>query len=277
MEGVPEDYFSKHYENLKGDVNETWEYGDDKHVYGKVYWSGKSSALYALLEDKGLGAENAPTPGVPQAPNYHDFPNWFNSSAGLFMEADEAYYAKQLHFHIHSEHTFDGELMDIELHVVHQSANATSHTIDTLDQEIQDKKWPLGKLGVVGILFDTTRYHNVSDQVVDAIDKFFDSLMLHELVRTDDTSKAGYVDPIPEEIAIGDLMNAMDMENRYVYNGSLTTPPCLEYVYWNVLNTVYPIKDVHLQYYKWIKAERAKTHAYAVSNGNFRTARPPAP
>lgn len=37
-----------------------------------------------------------------------------------------------------------------------------------------------------------------------------------------------------------------DMSNRYTYVGSVTTPPCAQNVYWNVLRTVYPIKQKHV-------------------------------
>lgn len=48
----------------------------------------------------------------------------------------------------------------------------------------------------------------------------------------------------------GSLMNMVDFKNRWVYKGSVTTPPCATYVYWNVLSTIYPIKAEHLALYK---------------------------
>lgn len=33
------------------------------------------------------------------------------------------------------------------------------------------------------------------------------------------------------------------MNNRWTYRGSVTTPPCAQNVYWNVLRTIYPIKQ----------------------------------
>jgi carbonic anhydrase len=48
----------------------------------------------------------------------------------------------------------------------------------------------------------------------------------------------------------GDLMNMVDLKNRFIYRGSLTTPPCTQQVYWNVLHTVYPIKREHLDAFK---------------------------
>lgn len=48
------------------------------------------------------------------------------------------------------------------------------------------------------------------------------------------------------EVSYGELMMAVDMDNRWTYRGSVTTPPCKENVYWNVVRTVYPIKKKHL-------------------------------
>jgi carbonic anhydrase len=42
-------------------------------------------------------------------------------------------------------------------------------------------------------------------------------------------------------VTYGDLMQMVDSNNRWVYKGSVTTPPCGRFVYWNVLSTVYPI------------------------------------
>ena len=68
-----------------------------------------------------------------------------------------------------------------------------------------------------------------------AIDNFFDDLLLNKIA---DTTVA--------KIRYGTLIQALDTSRRYVYKGSVTTPPCAKSVYWNVLQTVYPIKQHHL-------------------------------
>jgi carbonic anhydrase len=51
-------------------------------------------------------------------------------------------------------------------------------------------------------------------------------------------------------IDYGYLMMLVDSDNRYVYKGSVTTPPCGQSVYWNVMSTVYPIKQAHVDLFK---------------------------
>ena len=41
--------------------------------------------------------------------------------------------------------------------------------------------------------------------------------------------------PVVDLVTYGDLMNMVDKKNRWVYQGSVTTPPCAQRVYWNVL------------------------------------------
>ena len=48
------------------------------------------------------------------------------------------------------------------------------------------------------------------------------------------------------EVPYGQLMMMADMDNRWVYKGSVTTPPCDTFVYWNVVQRVFPIKQAHL-------------------------------
>jgi len=89
---------------------------------------------------------------------------------------------------------------------------------------------------VIGVIFDTTRYDtSIPQSTIDLIDKFFDSLSLDNLN-----------DPTVAAIPYAKLMNIIDTNNRWVYNGSLTTPPCTQNIYWNVVSTVYPIKKKHL-------------------------------
>jgi carbonic anhydrase len=84
----------------------------------------------------------------------------------------------------------------------------------------------------VGIIFDTKFSDpSISNTTVAIIDRFFDAM------RLDQTN-----DPVVPEIPFGDLMAAIDTNNRWVYKGSLTTPPCSKLIYWNVVGKVYPIK-----------------------------------
>lgn len=107
----------------------------------------------------------------------------------------------------------------------------------------------MGRLSVIGILFDTENYDEVSDETVAAIDKFFDSMDMRQVDKTTSNNKNAYFTP-QSEVALGELMAVVDLGNRWVYSGSLTTPPCLENLYWNVVKTVYPIKKHHFAYYK---------------------------
>jgi len=37
-------------------------------------------------------------------------------------------------------------------------------------------------------------------------------------------------------------MDTIDFDNRWIYKGSRTMPPCGRYVFWNILHKVYPIR-----------------------------------
>jgi len=92
----------------------------------------------------------------------------------------------------------------------------------------------------VGIIFSVNEYTaklTAAEQKI--IDTFFESL---------DLSKTN--DPVQSLITYGDLMTMVDTDNRYVYKGSVTTPPCGQSVYWNLLSTIYPIQQKHLDLFK---------------------------
>lgn len=45
-------------------------------------------------------------------------------------------------------------------------------------------------------------------------------------------------------------MEEIDWGNRYAYKGSLTTPPCNQFIYWNVIRKVYPISAENVEYFR---------------------------
>ena len=130
----------------------------------------------------------------------------------------------QFHFHAGSEHTVDGKRHDIEMHTVH----------------LPDYKRGDFNYAAMGIMFSVNDYTaKVSEREEKVIDDFFDSLQWEENTKN----------PKVPEVPYGDLMMMVDTDNRWVYRGSVTTPPCATIVYWNVVRKVYPIKQKHLDLY----------------------------
>ena len=64
-------------------------------------------------------------------------------------------------------------------------------------------------------------------------------------------------------------MMMVDTANRWVYKGSVTTPPCDTLVYWNVLRTVYPIKKKYLDMF-----QNQLKRGYLSETGNYRNTMP---
>ena len=104
--------------------------------------------------------------------------------------------AKQLHFHSPSEHTVAGQSFAMEIHIVHTDND--------------------GNLAVVGILFREGAENSILRKIWSFMPK--NAGQTHE-------------EPIPFEES-GLLPPTRDY---YLYNGSLTTPPCSEGVTWVVL------------------------------------------
>jgi carbonic anhydrase len=87
----------------------------------------------------------------------------------------------------------------------------------------------------MGIFFSVNRYTaQLSESDVAIIDTFFNSLEWDKN------------DPKVDKVTYGDLMMMVNMRTRWSYKGSVTTPPCAITVYWNVVKTIYPIKQGHL-------------------------------
>jgi len=94
----------------------------------------------------------------------------------------------------------------------------------------------------MGIMFSVEDYTaNLSWAEQEIIDNFFESL------QWDDTTTDG---PTVDMVTYGSLMEMVDNNQRWIYKGSVTTPPCARFVYWNVLSTIYPVSAKHLALFK---------------------------
>ncbi len=105
----------------------------------------------------------------------------------------------QFHFHHPSEHTFDGNQRDMEMHLVHKS---------TVSE----------KLAVIGITIKQTEDLESASSI--QLQKIFKILpKINEENKIKDVNIQNF---IPKS------------NNLYIYEGSLTTPPCTENVLWIV-------------------------------------------
>lgn len=99
------------------------------------------------------------------------------------------------------------------------------------DHGVEDST-PVKAASVLSILFDSVMYDAGATSEIqrDVIDLFFAQVSF--------AADSALV----EEISLGELMSVVDRDSRWVYSGSLTTPPCSQKnVRWNILSKVYPI------------------------------------
>jgi carbonic anhydrase len=71
-------------------------------------------------------------------------------------------------------------------------------------------------------------------------------------------------------IELANMMKYADMNNRWSYKGSLTTPPCSKTVFFNVMRTVWPIKQRHLTAFHNLMTSHGKGAFFTKADGNHR-------
>jgi len=90
----------------------------------------------------------------------------------------------------------------------------------------------------VGLMFSVNDHNaELSTEEVKVVDAFFDGL------KWDDESGDAVVS---DQILFGDLMEIVNFNKRWMYKGSVTSPPCGTYLYWNIPSTIYPVSQKHL-------------------------------
>lgn len=106
-----------------------------------------------------------------------------------------------------------------------------------------------------GLIFDTVDFDpTISPEDRKIIDNFFDSLNFESLPPTvpgaAKSVAAGHSLNANASVPYGDLMRIVNFANRWVYIGSLTTPPCSIGVLHQVVDRILPISRRHMELYR---------------------------
>jgi carbonic anhydrase len=118
-----------------------------------------------------------------------------------------SYNISEIHFHILSEHSFNGNSAMLEMHMVHMK-----DTQYLAKQGISNDPDP-NTILVVGVLFNIDTNFN----------SFIDSLKVETINPVNNVDVSPFVNP---------------NKNYFHYNGGLTTPPCTETVNWVVMEKI---------------------------------------
>lgn len=184
-----------------------------------VYWTGGKTMQVSIADDGNQGEFTI---------------DFWNGTSQTFVPL-------QFHLHGPSEHSVDGKLYDLEVHIVHKYK--------------QEGAMKLG--AVIGVFFE----------VVDGAENnaFLDSLQVDRLNTSTNTSDANAMQV--EDLNLEDFLATVDFGKYWNYNGSLTTPPCTEGIEWTVIETPIPISQSQFDHFhaKW-----AGDRDYANGKGNNR-------
>lgn len=207
----------------------------------------------AVVKNKGLVVQvDFPVVNDKGVSESHNFESLYASEN---LNSDQKFSAAQFHFHAKSEHTINGKRYDMEMHTVHLADGPG--TPKKSEEEggrrllAEEKKSDAPDIKIfasaTGIIFDRYNYDpSVTGEERLIIDKFFDSLNF-EKAPGGLTKKYEFIKDT--NIPYADLIGVMNVANRWVYTGSLTTPPCNVGVLFNIFERVLPISEKHFNAY----------------------------
>ncbi|VDN97690.1 unnamed protein product [Rodentolepis nana] len=172
-----------------------------------------------------------------------------------------AFCIKQFHFHwgmnssVGSEHTINGKTFPLEMHIV-------SYDYELYESFAEAAKGFEG-LAVLGLVFHEDSEIEVQNTMLYRMGEF---LKMVDKIKT----------PMAEVNLTAFPLNALLDIGRgstrfYRYEGSLTTPPCTENVYWTVFATSIPVTPSQLQAMRYI--EYPEEEEFKNMGNNFRNPR----
>jgi len=170
---------------------------------------------------------------------------------------NKEYCFDSLHFHwgvddnSGSEHTIDGNMYPLEVHLVHYSCDyqTLNDAVTAYMHGATDSHDDENILAVIGVLFEIGEENPVIDRILS--DNILDAIHLYhnpeheDATDTDDVLSVWYT-----EFDVNDLLPT----NRefYGYEGSLTTPPCLETVRWHVMRDTISLSAEQMEKFRLV-------------------------
>ncbi|KAG6875683.1 hypothetical protein C0992_002835 [Termitomyces sp. T32_za158] len=143
------------------------------------------------------------------------------TTGGKLMVGRKNYQLIQFHFHTPAEHRISDEFFPLEIHLVFQAAGAQSTDPVKL---------------VIGVLFEVHTFSTT--QLL--------TTLAGRLPKTPGTSV------MTRELIFEPLIRHIEEEGLYMYQGSLTTPPCSEGITWLVSEKTLPVNVATYKAFKSI-------------------------
>eukprot|EP00795_Rhopilema_esculentum_P000245 gene245-9888_t len=161
------------------------------------------------------------------------------------------YFLKQLHFHYGcenkrgSEHRIDGQSFPMELHLVFWDKK----TFETFSEAAKSDRG----IAVVAVLFQRS-YVPVSQIRNTPVTQILQ--VLKKIPNEGDFVQISEIFDFRLEKLIPNVMNPMQADRFFTYEGSLTTPGCYESVTWIVFNSHPVITDDQLEIFRKLKSSK---------------------
>lgn len=142
----------------------------------------------------------------------------------------------QFHFHAPSEHSIDGKLLDLEMHIVHLMDNK---------REQRNSQFGAGVLGFFFKVVPEEYFEEMNVRYPQADLEWHDKFMM-ELVKEKQ-------DNVMNNLDLTEFVRRINFNKRWTYQGSLTTAPCDEGILWNVIEGVIPIRQATMDLFNLMR------------------------
>lgn len=161
------------------------------------------------------------------------------------MIGDLHYEALQFHIHLNSEHTIRDQYFAAELHIVHQLVTKADTSDDAGARKLQAGVGDMSNpepFAAVGFILDTGSPLEYYDPTVNGfIPGFLETDFKVSNACNKSEGRFFYKGTPKPDYLINPYAMLPPGPSFYQYLGGLTTPPCTEGVFWNLLSEPIPI------------------------------------